>query len=68
MSPSSGSANRAGSAGGDKRLGSWKEVASYLGRTVRTVQKWEKDEGLPVHRHQHEKRGTVLAYPAELDR
>ena len=38
-------------------LDSWKEIASYLERTVRTVQRWEKKDGLPVHRHQHEKRG-----------
>ncbi len=65
MSSSSGSENRAG---GEERLESWKEVASYLGKTVRTVQRWEKHEGLPVHRHQHDKRGTIIAYPAELDR
>ena len=68
MSPSSGNATRAGNAGGEERLESWKEVASYLGRTVRTVQTWEKHEGLPVHRHQHDKQGTVYAYPPELDR
>jgi hypothetical protein len=32
------------------RLDSWKEIASYLGRGVRTVQRWECEEGLPVHR------------------
>ena len=68
MNPSSGNATRAGNAGGEERLESWKEVASYLGRTVRTVQTWEKNEGLPVHRHQHDKQGSVYAYPAELDR
>jgi hypothetical protein len=34
---------------------------------VRTVQKWERQEGLPVHRLQHEKLGSVYAYAAELD-
>ena len=48
-------------------LDSWKEIASYLGRAVRTVQAWEKQEGLPVHRHQHRKAGTVYAYPSEID-
>jgi TolB-like protein/Tfp pilus assembly protein PilF len=48
------------------RLDSWKEIASYLRRDVRTVQRWEKKEGLPVHRHQHDKLGSVYAYPAEL--
>jgi TolB-like protein/Flp pilus assembly protein TadD len=49
------------------RLDSWKEIAVYLGRDVRTVQRWEKKEGLPVHRHLHEKLGTVYAYKSELD-
>ncbi len=50
------------------RLDSWKKIAAYLGRTVRTVQLWEQKEALPVHRHQHNKQGTVFAYPEELDR
>lgn len=49
------------------RLDSWKEIAAYLRRDVRTLQRWERDEGLPVHRHLHRKRGTVYAHPAELD-
>lgn len=49
------------------RLDSWKEIAAYLGREVRTVQRWEKQEGLPVHRHQHDRQGTVYAYRSELD-
>ncbi len=52
---------------GNGRLESWKEIAAYLGREVRTVQLWEKNEGLPVHRHQHSKQGSVHAFPAELD-
>ena len=51
----------------DDRLDSWKEIASYLKRTERTVRRWEKLEGLPVHRLQHDKRGTVYAYARELD-
>jgi TolB-like protein/cytochrome c-type biogenesis protein CcmH/NrfG len=54
----------AGSAG---RLDSWKEIAAYLKRGVRTVQRWEREENLPVHRLQHEKAGTVYAYKHELD-
>ena len=50
-----------------KRLDSWKEIAVYLDRDVRSVQRWEKEEGLPVHRHMHEKRGTIYAYPSEID-
>jgi DNA-binding beta-propeller fold protein YncE len=49
------------------RLDSWKEIAAYLKRDVRTVQRWEAFEGLPVHRHQHKKRGSVYALAAELD-
>src|SRR5262245_27834365 len=48
------------------RLDSWKEIAAYLRRDVRTVQRWEKKEGLPVHRHQHEKLGSVYAFRGEL--
>jgi TolB-like protein len=51
-----------------ERLDSWKEIAAYLKREVRTVRRWEKTEKLPVHRHLHKKRGTVYAYKPELDR
>jgi tetratricopeptide (TPR) repeat protein len=49
------------------RLDSWKEIAAYLKRDVRTVQRWEKTEKLPVRRHLHEKQGTVYAYRPEID-
>jgi TolB-like protein/Flp pilus assembly protein TadD len=49
------------------RLDSWKEIASYLRREVRTVQRWEKTEGLPVRRHQHDKLASVFAFKSELD-
>ncbi len=49
------------------RLDSWKEIATYLRRDVTTVQRWEKREGLPVHRHQHDRQGTVFAFTDELD-
>jgi len=51
----------------DERLDSWKEIAAYLKRDVRTVQRWEKREGLPVYRHLHDKLGTVYAHKKELD-
>src|SRR6201996_4545974 len=51
----------------EKRLDSWKEIAAYLNRDVTTVQRWEKREGMPVHRHLHEKRGSVYALRPELD-
>jgi hypothetical protein len=50
-----------------KKLDSWGEIASYFQREIRTVQRWEKDEGLPVHRHEHKKKSTVYAYTRELD-
>lgn len=48
-------------------LESWKEIAAYLKRDVRTVKRWEKSEGLPVHRHLHQARSSVYAYPNELE-
>ncbi len=51
----------------EKWLDSWKEIAAYLNRDVTTVQRWEKREGMPVHRHVHDKRGSVYALPEELD-
>ncbi len=50
-----------------KRLDSWKEIAAYLRRSERTVRRWEKDEGLPVRRLHHDKRGSVYAYSGDLD-
>jgi len=51
----------------DSRLHSWKEIALYLHRDVTTVQRWEKQEGMPVHRHLHHRRGSVYALSSELD-
>jgi TolB-like protein/Flp pilus assembly protein TadD len=48
------------------RLDSWKEIAVFLKRGVRTIQRWERTEGLPVHRHQHDKMGSVYAYEPEI--
>jgi hypothetical protein len=48
-------------------LNSWKEIASYLDRGVRTVQRWERDSQLPVHRLGTGKVGPVFAFPSELD-
>ncbi len=49
------------------RLNSWKEIAAYLKRDVRTLHRWEAQEGLPIHRHLHKKRGSVYAYRSELE-
>ena len=46
------------------RLDSWKEIAAYLNRDVTTVQRWEKREGMPVHRQDVYKRqdpGCLIA-------
>ncbi len=50
-----------------ERLDSWKEIAAYLGRDVRTVQRWERTEGLPVKRHLHQAQYTVYAFRPEID-
>lgn len=49
------------------RLDSWKEIAAYLNKEVRTVQRWEKNLGLPVRRLAQGKQGTVFAYKLDLD-
>jgi adenylate cyclase len=49
------------------RLDSWKEIAAYLRRGARTVQRWEREQQLPVHRLPHDKLSSVYAYRAELD-
>jgi Tol biopolymer transport system component len=51
----------------EDRLDSWKEIAAYLNRDVTTVQRWEKREGMPVHRHLHDRMGSVYAFRADLD-
>jgi len=51
----------------EDRLDSWKEIAAHLNRDVTTVQRWEKREGMPVHRHLHDRMGSVFASRAELD-
>jgi Tol biopolymer transport system component len=50
-----------------KRLENWKQIAAYLGKSISAAQRWEKEEGLPVHRHEHQSLASVFAYPEELD-
>ena len=52
--------------GNNQALTSWKGIAQFFGREVRTVQRWEKEEGLPVHRHLHQRQSSVYADPEEL--
>src|SRR6266404_5078000 len=49
------------------RLDSWKEIAAYLHRDIRTVIRWEKEKGLPIHRIPGGKRQAVFTYQNELD-
>jgi hypothetical protein len=49
------------------RLDSWKEIAVYLHREVRTAERWEKRERMPVHRHRHENASSVYAFKREID-
>jgi len=51
----------------EPRIESWKAIAFYLQRDVRTVRRWEVSEGLPIHRHHHLARSTVYAFASELD-
>ena len=45
---------------------SWKSIAKFLSRSVRTVRRWEENENLPIRRHKHIKSNTVFAYTSEL--
>lgn len=49
-------------------LNSWKEIAGYVGRGVRTVQRWEADLGMPVRRPRAKSRSAVIAMSDEIDR
>jgi hypothetical protein len=48
-------------------LSGWKEIANYLGKGVRTVQRYERELGLPVRRPAGKATGSVVATKAELD-
>jgi tetratricopeptide (TPR) repeat protein len=56
-----------GSSAENRRIDSWKEIAAFFGRDERTVKRWEKERGLPVHRLPGE-RGGVFAWSHELTR
>ncbi len=49
-----------------QRLDSWKEIGAFFGRDERTVKRWERERGLPVHRVPGSGRGRVYAYSHEL--
>jgi len=48
-------------------LNSWKEIADYMGRGVRTIQRYERDLRLPVHRPAGKSRSAVIAFADEID-
>ena len=50
-----------------KILNGWKEISSYVRRSVRTVQRWEARLGLPVYRPALKDRSAVVAFSDELD-
>ena len=50
----------------ERRLDSWKEIASFFARDERTVRRWEKEQALPVHRIPGGAKGRVFAYESEL--
>jgi hypothetical protein len=52
---------------GSSRLDSWEQIATYLRRSVRSVRRWVKEEGLPVHRDVPRVGDPVYAYREELD-
>jgi len=49
-------------------LTSWKEIAAYLDRDVRTCIRWEKSYALPIHRLDKDSKAKVFAYTDEIDR
>jgi hypothetical protein len=50
-----------------KILNGWKEIAAHLGRSPRTVQRWEFTHGMPVHRPTNTKRSAVSAFSDEIE-
>lgn len=50
-----------------ERMEGWKEMAAHLGRSVRTIQRWERQAGLPVRRLVVGGKPQVFAYKQELD-
>jgi tetratricopeptide (TPR) repeat protein len=61
-------ANEVAEKANGRKLDTWKEIASFFGRDERTVKRWEKERGLPVHRLPGGRRGTVYAFAEELTR
>lgn len=49
------------------RLNGWKEISAFLGKGVRTAQRWERTLKMPVHRIGHKGGEIVFAYRRELE-
>jgi hypothetical protein len=45
----------------------WKDIAKYLRKGVRSVQRYERELALPIHRPGGKSRGPVIGTKAELD-
>ena len=65
--PETAAASPPGAPERGSRLDSWKEIAAYVNRDVRTLQRWEKTAGLPLLRMHKPGLRAVYAYTAELD-
>jgi hypothetical protein len=48
-------------------LTSWKEIAHYAGKSVRTVQRWEQELGFPIRRPAGAAKNVVIGVSAEID-
>jgi cytidylate kinase len=48
-------------------LSGWKSIANYLDKGVRTVQRYEREMGLPVRRPSGRSFGSVIATKADLN-
>ncbi len=66
--PAAEPATNEGAAQTRKVLTGWKEIANYLGRGVRTLQRYESQYGLPIRRPGGKDHSSVMAFPDELDR
>jgi hypothetical protein len=67
LHPTAALARRSNGADHSAVLTSWKDIARYMGKGVRTLQRWERDFGLPVRRPQGSSKKAVLARPRDLD-
>jgi hypothetical protein len=47
-------------------MNGWKDIASELNRSVRTVQRWERELQLPVHRLPKVRKAPVFAFKDEI--